>query len=69
MDVAIRLTTDAPLALIDNEAPFILTHPIHMVFGHDEALPGDLASTVVSSAEQTKAYWLDWVRRLYISYE
>jgi GH15 family glucan-1,4-alpha-glucosidase len=68
-DVAIRLTTDGPLALIDNEAPFVLTRPLHMVFGNDEAFPGDLASTAASFAEQTHAYWVDWVRRLYISYE
>ncbi len=68
-DLAIRVTTDAPLALIDSEAPFVLTHPVHMVFGNDEAFPGDLASTAASFAEQTKSYWSDWVRRLYISYD
>ncbi len=65
----IRITTDAPIAMIVNEAPFVLARPIHMVFGHDEAYPGDLASTAHSFVEQTKAYWLDWVRRLYISYD
>src|SRR6185436_5127158 len=33
-DLALRLTTDAPLAYIDREAPFVLTRPIHMVLGH-----------------------------------
>ena len=41
----IRLTTDAPLSLIDGEAPFILTRPLHLVFGPDEPFPGDLQST------------------------
>jgi GH15 family glucan-1,4-alpha-glucosidase len=68
-DLAIRLTTDAPLALIDNEAPFVLTRPVYMVFGNDEPFSGDLASTATSFAEQTETYWLDWVRRLYISYD
>ena len=27
-DVAIRLTTDAPLSYIDREAPFVLTRPL-----------------------------------------
>src|SRR4029077_2954861 len=31
----IRLTTDAPLSLIDSEAPFVLTRPLHLVFGPD----------------------------------
>jgi len=68
-DLAIRMTTDGPLALIDNESPFVLTRPLHLVFGTDEPFPGDLASTAASFADQTKAYWLDWVRRLYISYD
>ncbi|HEU4804675.1 MAG TPA: glycoside hydrolase family 15 protein [Nitrobacter sp.] len=66
---AIRVTTDAPLALIENETPFVLTRPMHLVFGNDEAFPGDLASTAQRFAEETKTYWLGWVRRLYISYE
>ena len=40
----IRLTTDAPLSLIDGEAPFVLTRPLHLVFGPDEPFTGDLAN-------------------------
>jgi len=29
----IRLTTDAPLSYIESKAPFVLTRPLHMVFG------------------------------------
>src|SRR6202034_1018492 len=29
----IRLTTDAPLSLVESEAPFMLTRPLHLVFG------------------------------------
>src|SRR5262249_41305634 len=36
----IRLTTDAPLSLIDGEAPFILTRPLHLVFGPHQPFPG-----------------------------
>jgi GH15 family glucan-1,4-alpha-glucosidase len=64
-----RVTTDAPLALIENETPFVLTRAVHMVFGSDEGFPGDLAATAHSFAEQTRHYWSDWVRRLYISYD
>jgi len=63
------VTIDAPLALIENETPFVLTRPMYLVFGNDEAFPGDLASTAQRFAEETKTYWLSWVRRLYISYE
>jgi GH15 family glucan-1,4-alpha-glucosidase len=65
----IRLTTDAPLSLIDGEAPFILTRPLHMVFGPDEPFPGDLQSTCRDFVDRTHDYWMDWVRRLSISYD
>ncbi|KQW21367.1 glucoamylase [Afipia sp. Root123D2] len=64
-----RVTTDAPLAMIENETPFVLTRPMHMVFGSDEGFSGDLATTAHTFAEQTRHYWSDWVRRLYISYD
>jgi GH15 family glucan-1,4-alpha-glucosidase len=65
----IRLTTDAPLSLIDGEAPFILTRPLHLVFGPDEPFPGDLQSTCRDFVDRTHDYWMEWVRRLSISYD
>jgi GH15 family glucan-1,4-alpha-glucosidase len=65
----IRLTTDAPLSLIDGEAPFVLTRPLHLVFGPDEPFPGDLQSTCRDFADRTREYWTEWVRRLSISYD
>ena len=65
----IRLTTDAPLSLIDGEAPFILTRPLHLVFGPDEPFPGDLQSTCRDFVDRTRDYWMEWVRRLSISYD
>src|SRR5437764_4966636 len=65
----IRLTTDAPLSLIDDEAPFVLTRPLHLVFGPDEPFTGDLQSTCRDFIERTHDYWMDWVRRLSISYD
>ena len=64
-----RVTTDAPIAMVENETTFVLTKPVHMVFGSDEAYPGDLAATAHSFLDQTRDYWLHWVRRLYISYD
>src|SRR5215471_8875194 len=65
----IRLTTDAPLSLIDGEAPFVLTRPLHLVFGPDEPFTGDLQTTCRDFIERTHDYWMDWVRRLSISYD
>ena len=47
-----RVTTDAPIAMVENETTFVLTKPVHMVFGSDEAYPGDLAATAHSFLEQ-----------------
>src|SRR6202167_1072888 len=68
-NTVIRLTTDAPLSLIDSEAPFVLTRPMHLVFGPDEPYSGDLQQTCREFAERTHEYWMEWVRRLSISYD
>jgi GH15 family glucan-1,4-alpha-glucosidase len=65
----IRLTTDAPLSYIQQETPFALTRPLHLVFGPDEPFMGDISSTVRDFAERTRDYWQEWVRRLSIAYE
>ena len=65
----IRLTTDAPLSLVDGEAPFVLTRPLHLVFGPDEPFTGDLEKTCRDFLERTHDYWMEWVRRLSISYD
>jgi GH15 family glucan-1,4-alpha-glucosidase len=65
----IRLTTDAPLSYIQQETPFALTRPLHLVFGPDEPFMGDIAATVRDFRERTREYWREWVRRLSIAYE
>jgi GH15 family glucan-1,4-alpha-glucosidase len=63
-NTVIRLTTDAPLSLIESESPFVLTRPLHLVFGPDEPYSGDLQQTCREFAERTHDYWMEWVRRL-----
>ena len=46
----IRLTTDAPLSLIEHESPFVLTRPVHCVFGPDEPFASGLRRHAGSSA-------------------
>ncbi len=65
----IRLTTDAPVSLIDEESPFVLTRPLHLVFGPDEPFAGDLPATCREFCDRTHDYWMEWVRRLSISYD
>ncbi|MEX0752235.1 MAG: glycoside hydrolase family 15 protein [Xanthobacteraceae bacterium] len=68
-DTTIRLTSDAPLSYIQHEAPFVLTKPVHLVFGSDEPFPGDLTTTAREFCDRTRDYWMDWVRRLSLSYD
>ncbi len=65
----IRLTTDAPLAYIDRESPFVLSRPLHMVFGADTPFEGDFATTCREFFDRTRDHWQEWIRRLGISYE
>jgi len=67
--LAVRLTTDGPLSYIEREDTFVLTKPIHMVFGPDEPLVEDIATTCRQFADRTRDYWVEWVRRLSIAYE
>jgi GH15 family glucan-1,4-alpha-glucosidase len=66
-EVALRVTTDAPLSYIDREAPFVLTRPLHLVFGSDTPFEGTPETTSVEFCERTRAFWTLWVRRLSIS--
>jgi GH15 family glucan-1,4-alpha-glucosidase len=68
-DTIIRLTTDAPLSYIEREAPFVLTRAVSLVLGTDEPFPGELAGTCREFFNRTRDHWMDWVRRLSISYD
>src|SRR5262249_11376432 len=65
----LRLTTDAPLSLIESEAPFVVTRPLHLVFGPDEPFTGELAHIAEEFCNRTRDYWTTWVRGLSISYD
>ncbi|HVT24852.1 MAG TPA: glycoside hydrolase family 15 protein [Rhizomicrobium sp.] len=65
----IRLTTNAPLSYVEQEAPFALSRPVQLVFGVDEPFPADLESATRELYERTRDYWMEWVRRLSVSYD
>jgi GH15 family glucan-1,4-alpha-glucosidase len=68
-EMQLRLTTDAPLSYIERETSFVLTRPLHMVFGADEPFPAALAPTCRDFLDKTRDYWREWVRRLNLSYD
>ncbi len=68
-ETIIRLTTDAPLSYIEHETKFALTRSMHMAFGSDKSFTGDLESTCREFSDRTRDYWMEWVRRIAISYD
>ncbi|MGH7002692.1 MAG: glycoside hydrolase family 15 protein [Alphaproteobacteria bacterium] len=67
--MTLRLTSDAPLAYIESEAPFALTQPLHLILGPDEMLPASIPHMVRDFHERTLDYWIEWVRYLSVPFE
>ena len=55
--------------MIEREAPFVVTRPMHLVLGVDEPFPADLQTTCREFCDRTYDYWINWVRGLSISYD
>ncbi|MDB5369577.1 MAG: glycoside hydrolase 15-related protein [Roseomonas sp.] len=66
---ALRVTTDAPLACLAEEAPFLLDQPVSIIIGPDETVPENTDSLVQDFIRETDTYWLDWSRGLHLPFE
>jgi GH15 family glucan-1,4-alpha-glucosidase len=66
---SIRLTTDAPLALVAGEGAFVLSRPMTFIIHADESLPDSTSRIAREFHDLTREYWLDWVRQLSIPFE
>lgn len=67
--MTLRLTTDAPIAYVLDEVPFLLETPVTLALGPDESLtdaPGELGREFL---DNTDAYWREWCRYLSLPYE
>ena len=60
----LRLTTDAPIALVDEARIFRVEGPLHFFLGPDESFTGALATTLRTMLDETEAEWRGWVRGL-----
>jgi GH15 family glucan-1,4-alpha-glucosidase len=65
----LRLTTDAPLSYIDQEASFALIKPVTLILGPDEPFEAAVDTAAQEFLERTRQYWLDWARSLAIPLE
>ena len=68
-DLALRLTTDAPITAILEERPFLLEDTVTLLLGADESVTSDVHQVGRRFIEETLAYWRAWVRRLAIPFE
>ena len=68
-DEDLRLTTDAPLSCITDEASFALTRPITMILGPDEPIEASVDDTGREFLARTRDHWLDFSRGLGIPFE
>ena len=65
----LRLTTDASIAAIVEERPFVLEDSVTLVLGPDESLQGAAGEIGARFARDTTSHWHDWVRSLAIPFE
>jgi GH15 family glucan-1,4-alpha-glucosidase len=68
-ELALRLTTDAPVDAIVSETPFALDHPMTLILGPDEEVKGGAAAAGTNFAECTAAWWSDWAGSLTVPTE
>jgi GH15 family glucan-1,4-alpha-glucosidase len=66
---AIRMTTDAPITQVVEERAFFVNRSMTMLFGVDETLGGAPAEVGRQFLEETRGYWLRWVRNLAVPFE
>jgi GH15 family glucan-1,4-alpha-glucosidase len=66
---SIRLTTDAAVSYVASESAFVLARPVSFIVHADETLPDSITRVSREFHDQTRDYWLDWVRYLNVPYE
>lgn len=68
-DLALRLTTDAPIDYVRNETVFNLEGPLNLILGPDETLAEGAAETGDNFETRTRIYWQRWTHRLAVPFD
>jgi GH15 family glucan-1,4-alpha-glucosidase len=63
----VRLTTDIPLWYVADAKPFLLNEPRYLLFSYGPPLEAPLAATAEEFLDQTRKYWLQWVKTMSIA--
>lgn len=67
--LTLRLTTDAPITYLLEQASFILDRPITLILGPDESLTAPVDETSWGFFRKTDEYWREWSRYLALPFE
>ncbi|WP_083987504.1 glycoside hydrolase family 15 protein [Croceicoccus marinus] len=67
--MAMRLTTDAPVGLVQQESAFRLEKDLHFFFGPDESFSEAIDTGIGDMLARTTDEWQHWVRGLAIPFE
>jgi GH15 family glucan-1,4-alpha-glucosidase len=68
-DDTVRLTTDAPVGMIEEERVFRIERPLHFFLGPDEPFSAEFGASIDQMLANTTAEWQHWVRGLAIPLE
>lgn len=68
-DKVLRLTTDAPIAYVLDETPFVLDEPITLILGPDEPLRAPIDESGRRLLDLTRDYWRQFARSLALPFE
>jgi GH15 family glucan-1,4-alpha-glucosidase len=68
-DQSFRLTTDASITSVVEERALVPHHRLSFILGSDEPVTESVELLAQRLLDQTRDYWLDWVRGLAIPFE
>jgi len=68
-EMTLRMTTDAPLAYVLSQTPFLVMRNYDFILGPDETLAHGVEEIARDFEQQTTAYWRNWSRRLAVPRE
>ncbi|MAX00446.1 MAG: glucoamylase [Sphingomonas sp.] len=67
--VQLRLSTNAPVGLLQEERAFRVEKPLHFFLGPDESFSGDIALSIEEMLRYTTQHWQEWTRGLATPFE
>jgi GH15 family glucan-1,4-alpha-glucosidase len=64
-----RVTTNASLSAVADESSFVVDSPVAFILGVDQTIEEPPQTLALSLLEDTREYWQDWVRGLWIPFD